>query len=127
MRLGGAEEKSADIDACDASMRTTWCARLSVGVDGFCWIAKLGCTVFCHRPVVRDLAVAGGKSHGYLHLEINFPHKTNYCKSVLLLMKLTHKISDRDPRRPFFTFEFFPPRTDQVCPDIIFEYYSGPI
>lgn len=59
MRLGGAEEKSADIDACDASMRTTWCARLSVGVDGFCWIAKLGCTVFCHRPVVRDLAVAG--------------------------------------------------------------------
>ncbi|TFK76250.1 methylenetetrahydrofolate reduct [Pluteus cervinus] len=28
-------------------------------------------------------------------------------------MKLTQSIAGRDPRRPFYTFEFFPPRTDQ--------------
>lgn len=29
-------------------------------------------------------------------------------------MKLSDKIAAHAPTRPFYTFEFFPPRTDQV-------------
>ncbi|KAG6828583.1 hypothetical protein H0H92_007373 [Tricholoma furcatifolium] len=34
-------------------------------------------------------------------------------------MKLTDKIASRDPSHPFFTFEFFPPRTDQGFENLI--------
>ncbi|KAF8643881.1 hypothetical protein AX16_008897 [Volvariella volvacea WC 439] len=34
-------------------------------------------------------------------------------------MKITHKIAERDPRKPFYTFEFFPPRTDQGFDNLI--------
>jgi hypothetical protein len=30
-------------------------------------------------------------------------------------MKLTDKIYNRESLTPFYTFEFFPPRTEQVC------------
>lgn len=36
------------------------------------------------------------------------------CQNSLFIMKLTDKIAARDSSSPFYFFEFFPPRTEQV-------------
>lgn len=39
-------------------------------------------------------------------------------------MKLSDKIAAYNSSHPFYTFEFFPPRTDQVR--VVFPYYAHP-
>lgn len=45
-------------------------------------------------------------------------------------MKISDQITSRDESSPFYTFEFFPPRTDQarrlsIFPALVLMYHAG--
>lgn len=90
VRLGGDEEKSAGVDGESDMSVEVW-------------------------PTMALSRVLRQESDHVTPVLQNLTKLFNFKLSCThFVMKLSDKIVAHDPSQPFYTFEFFPPRTDQV-------------